>query len=430
MLYIIVNIIGVILEVVIALSFFNAVADRKKLPAFAGILIVTACTVIQSAVISLVKNQTIVTIVLVILIFGLSFIYNLSWFKRVVFSAIILLLFMLTEMVIGLLLTVLTGISVEKISEDILYYLQGVLMSKLIMFVLIKIIGNFSTKSEVKVPKTAFVSLIILPLTTFLVVFVLSEFTFESREGGLLTMSAISSIMLIMVNILVFYMFEYQIKMAEAKNLEQMVKQQLEYKAEYYKELSRKQEITNKTMHDLKNQLFALREELEQNPSEGMDRINNICEDILSSYSLKFTGIEAVDALITSKYMTMQEKNISFTNSIYISSKIGIDTMDLCVVIGNLLDNAVEANETVDMGRKLIDLNIRQQQSYLTINVTNAISHSVNIGSAGIATTKKDKAIHGFGLKSINEIVKKYNGNCTYSQSDDNFEVLIIMKSC
>ena len=129
---------------------------------------------------------------------------------------------------------------------------------------------------------------------------------------ALLLISTIAAIGLIMANMLVFYLFEYQIKTAETKQREHLLNRQLKHTVEYYRKLSYRQQITNKTIHDLKNQVFALSETLKNNPQQGMDKIHNICEDILLTYSLKFTGIESVDALLTAKVQIMENNEIEF----------------------------------------------------------------------------------------------------------------------
>ena len=425
----VINVAGVILEILIALSYFKAISNKKQISTCIEMVIIILGIVMQSVVIVVVRQQMVVTAILFLLIMGLSFAYKLSILKRIVFSIILMMLYLLSEMVIGLVLTMILDVSVEMLSSNVLYYMQGALISKLLMFVVIKVVGFFSVKSEAKIPGYVYIPLMALPVATCLVVYVLAEFTFESQADELLAMSTIAAMFLIIANILVFYLFEHHIRLTDARNREELIKQQLEYNVEYYKEVSHRQQITNKTMHDLKNQLFALREILKNNPQDGIDRINTICDEVLSSYSLRFTGIESVDALITAKVQVMEENSIRWSNSIYISEDNSLDVLDVCVLLGNLLDNAIEANSKVPAQDKYVSLKITQQFDFLSINVGNAVSEVVKIDKFGIATTKKDKEFHGFGLQSVKEIVNKYTGNCTFRQEQNKFETIIILKN-
>ena len=425
----VINVVGITLEILIALSFFNTVSRKRQVPSYAEFLTGLLCVIIQSVVTLFIVDKIIITLILFLQIIGLSFLYKLTAWKRFLFTVLLVLLFVLSELATGLILSAFSNVSVEQLSGDNLYYMQLVLISKLVVFIIIKIIGSFSIKSEVKVAGYIYLPLITLHVATFLVIYVLSVFTFRFRVENLLGISIITVVLLIIGNILVFYLYEYQLKIIEKQKQEQMLKQQLEYKAEYYKELSRRQQITNKTMHNLKNQLFALREVLKNDTESGTDMIDAIFSEIMSSYSIKFTGIEAVDALITSKLQIMQEKDIHFSNSAYISEKGCPDIMDFCILLGNLLDNAIEANDKVPYEKRYINLNITQQQDYLSIAVGNSISESVKIEKNKILSTKKYKELHGFGLKSVNEIVKKYNGKCTFRQKEGEFEVIIMLNN-
>lgn len=429
MLFDVIDICSVVLEILIAISFFGEISNKKQIPSYMQEMICFAIAITQSLVIVNVEQQVVVTLLLFLEILCVSFLYKLTMAKRFICSIILMVLYALSEMVIGLALTMFADVSVQQFSGDIMYYLLGALVSKLIVFVLIKMVGLFSVKSEVKIPVYIYVPLLMLPLITFWVVYLLAEFTFQSQKESLLFLATIAALGLIFANMLVFYLFEYQIKIAEAKKQEQLLKQQLEYKVEYYKELSRRQQLTNKTMHDLKNQLFALSETLKNNTKEGADKIHNICEDILLPYALKFTGIESVDALLTAKVQLMKKNDIKFSHSIFISESNCLDILDFCVLLGNVMDNAIEANIKVPVQDRFISLNISQQQGYLSINVSNSVIENVKIGKAGIATTKKQKELHGFGLQSVKDIANKYDGNCTFKQYDNKFEVIIMLKN-
>ena len=422
------NVISVIFEILITLSFFKMISNRKSIPTYIEIIISLIFMFVQSIIIVNVKEQMIVTTTFFLMVLLISMLYKLSMLKRIIFSVVFMLLFVLSEMVVGLILIMFLHIPIEKLSSEILYYIQGALVSKLLMFAIIKIVGFFSVKSETKVMKYVYIPFAALPVSTFLVVYIITEYTYKSEDEKLLTFSILASIFLIISNVLVFYLFEYQLKITQAQREEQLLKQQLEYKAEYYKELSRRQQVTNKTMHDLKNQLFALHDIYKNNPEEGMEKIEDICADILSAYTLKFTGIESIDALITSKLLLMKENNIKFLNNIYISKDYNVDIMDMCILLGNLLDNAIEANNEISEENRFVNLIILQQMDYVSINISNPTDKKLNINKSGMTSTKKHKEIHGFGLKSVNEIVDKYDGNCILKQEDGNFEVLIMLK--
>lgn len=423
----IINIASVILEVMIGLNCFRMMSKKQQLSRRAGMIVSCVCVLVQSLMLLFVDHQLIVTMFLLVVLLGLSFIYQMAFLKRVLYSVILIVLFALTEWMVGLVLSVVLEVSPAQFSKNILYYLEGVVLSKLLMFAVVKLICFFRSETETKVSGLIFLVFSALPLATFLTVYVLAEFTYQYRKGMLLNLSIAACFALIVANVLVLYLFEYQVKMSAEHVREQLEKQQLEYKAEYYKELSVKQKITNKTMHDLKNQLFALQEILKKDSTEGKKKIDAICNDILPAYSLHFTGVESVDALITAKLQIMKEQHIEFTHKIYVSKLNYIDSMDVCAILGNLLDNAIEANHYLKEADRHITMDMMQKYDYLTICISNPVEGTMK--NDILSTTKKQKELHGFGIKNVKEIADRYNGSCSFSQGQNQFDAVVMLKN-
>lgn len=424
-----INFAGIVLETLIILSFFRLISTEKRVTFGQEILLGGLLVFFQSVIMICVKKQMITTAAMLLSIVLLSCKYKMRMIKRLACSVVLMILFILSEIVTGLLLTVISSVAVEQLSGNVLYYMQGVLMSKLLMFIIIKAFSYFSIPSEVTISGGIFATLIVFPVATFMAIYVMSEYMYKTEDGRLIVLSAITAATLIVSNIALFYLFEYQLREAEARKEQQMMRQQLEYKAEYYKDLSIKQKYSNKAMHDLKNQLFALKEALLNNEEEGIRKITRLCEDMLTSQTFTFTGNEAVDALLTMKIQAMKEKEIKFTHIVYMSKDNTIDMLDLCVLLGNLLDNAMEANEKVSLEERFIHLNMVQKADYLSIQINNATDGNVKIENNQIITTKKQKELHGFGLQSVREITEKYNGNCTFCQEGHLFQAVLMLEN-
>lgn len=429
----VIDIIGVIFDIFIGLNLFKCVANEKSTNRLYRYINVCVLIVIQCIVIVYVRQQIIVTIMLYIVLICASLQYELSIAKRLLYSGFVIVIYSLAEFLTGILLSEITGIGFVELCKNVMYYAQGVLISKLIVFVVVKFISYSSVKTQVKIDKRVFIIMAALPASTVFIVFAMADVLYTISPYRINTLLVIAIILLIVSNVFVFYMFEYQLRVTEEKNKQELIKQNLENKAVYYEELSNRQIITNKAMHDMKNKLFALKQLCRDDGRESMEVIDNLCDDIGAAYTLNFTGIEAVDALITSKSLVMKEKNIQFESSIYVAKENYIDLTDWCVLLGNLLDNAIEANENINStgNGKYVFLKIQQKNNYVSIDITNSKSlDAIKIDMSNIVTGKQNKAIHGFGLRSIKEIVDKYYGNMIVEQKDCIFEVIIIIKNC
>ena len=156
--------------------------------------------------------------------------------------------------------------------------------------------------------------------------------------------------------------------------------------------------------------------------------MESITGRIFAASPMKITGIDAVDSLIFTKQQQMEALGIRFEHSVYISPGCSVDPLDMCILLGNLLDNAIEANEHIAPESRYISLSITQQEQWLSITIRNAASRVVSLDGKTIRTTKAQKELHGFGLSSVREIASKYQGDCTFRSTDQDFTSYLILQ--
>lgn len=174
--YNVVNVISIVLELLITVDYFKTISKRKEIQAWKIFVSCCVLTVVNAVAMLFINIQALTTIVMIASIFVLSFLYKLSIPKRIIFSAILVVLLILSEMLIGMLLTVLSDSTVEELRSNLFFYIQGVLISKLFMFVIIRLFRYFSIKSETKISAWLFVPLVTMPIATFLVAYCQKHF--------------------------------------------------------------------------------------------------------------------------------------------------------------------------------------------------------------------------------------------------------------
>ncbi len=104
----------------------------------------------------------------------------------------------------------------------------------------------------------------------------------------------------------------------------------------------------------------------------------------------------------------------------------GDNEYDLCNLIGNMLDNAIEAAEKVDSGAA-VEVSIFSDKYQLIITVSNSILQSVLRNNSDLKTTKNETSSHGFGIKSIRAIAKKYDGLVDFYEENITFFCRVIL---
>ena len=176
-----------------------------------------------------------------------------------------------------------------------------------------------------------------------------------------------------------------------------------------YRQSQESIDIINHKYHDLKHQIAILRQE--KNPDKKEEYLDEMERGIKDYESMFKTGNGVLDTFLTGVSMKCARRNITFTcvadgtllNQIYV--------MDLCTIFGNALDNAMEhVVQIEDEEKRLIHVTVSRMAEFVLIRIENYLQDEVRFDGELPSTTKRDKAYHGFGLKSIKYSVEKYHG--------------------
>lgn len=183
--------------------------------------------------------------------------------------------------------------------------------------------------------------------------------------------------------------------------------------------------LINQKCHDLKHQIRAIRNV----SSEERDRYLEEIEDSVRIYeAIVKTGNEVLDTILTEKSLYCKERGIVVSCVADGSQMDFIHTVDLYAILGNAMDNAIEAVEKFKQAEKRqIDVLIYRQQNFLVINVINPLKGELVYEEELPVTTKGDRKYHGFGLKSMRYLVKKYDGFLNVSTEDGCFSLKILI---
>ena len=185
-----------------------------------------------------------------------------------------------------------------------------------------------------------------------------------------------------------------------------------EHNKKYYEAMEQQFEV-RRIRHDLANHLQVLL----SLPAEEKDSyIRKMIQNPAFEKVLSYSGDPTVNAVLTAKESQMRQQGISFYAKVDIPEELPFAKPDLCALFANALDNAIEACVALDTGRRQIELNARSAKGILAVEIRNPFAGQLTDGLP--KTTKQDSANHGYGLRSIREIVKKYGGSMELRQED------------
>jgi len=166
--------------------------------------------------------------------------------------------------------------------------------------------------------------------------------------------------------------------------------------------------------------------------TQQYDMLNDYLDEYLPNaekvIARLYTGKPSVDSFLSEKVATAEYSNIKVTLNVSVLPDFYFNPVQLNIILGNALDNAIEAcNKLPDDHSRYISLDLKADENWLNIRVVNS-SLPVNVEDGGIPLTdKEDKAHHGFGLNTINQLVRRNNGimHCKYENGEFIFLVRI-----
>lgn len=232
------------------------------------------------------------------------------------------------------------------------------------------------------------------------------------------------NIALIALTIVSYFFFHYMLTMNELNLKYQKMEQQVTFQRDKYLQLSAAYKANRSVLHDTKKHYFALSGYIkEQQYDKLQDYLQTSMEKLEESYATINTGNLVIDSFISNFILVAQNYSINFSQSISIdANKIPINDYDLCVIIGNLLDNSLNAVRKISPAGRTIQLNIDITDS------NKFIIHIKNTYVPEMADKKESEASleHGYGIENIQKIVEGNHGILRV-QPGDWYEVTIVI---
>lgn len=201
-------------------------------------------------------------------------------------------------------------------------------------------------------------------------------------------------------------------EMEESRNL-------LEMNQQYYKAMEEQNFEVRRLKHDLSNHLQTL---LSLSGEEKNHYVKQLLENPVAYKTMRYCADETVNIVLSVKASAMERKQIRFDVNADISQTLPLEKPDLCAILGNALDNAAEAAEAFPPEERYVRLEARYAKGMFVLKIVNPARDNRQKEAPGIpGTSKKDARAHGYGLKSIEKSVKKYDGKLELKREDGRF---------
>lgn len=227
------------------------------------------------------------------------------------------------------------------------------------------------------------------------------------------------------------YTFKKMIESDMQKHKTQFVEQQFQLQLNHIKNIDNIYLGIRKAIHDMNNHISCLKNLADRNNLEEIKKYLHNIIDTVGTLDFKIkTGNPICDAVINEKFNIAQTEGIEFVCDFIIPAKTSLQSIDLCVILSNALDNSIEACKKItDPGiEKKIFLKSFLRGLYLIIEISNSNIENLKYLGNKILSSKLDKFNHGFGLLNIENAVKKYNGVIDIVEETNSFTISIMLK--
>ena len=267
--------------------------------------------------------------------------------------------------------------------------------------------------------------LMILSITGFLGVFFLIRETLKSLniEIAAYWLGFTAVILLLLVSF--YYYSEYK----KEKEIIRMVQVRSDLMEKNYEAIREAYETNAKLFHDLNNHLNILYQLLKENDyDQAMDYIESLKVPLQNLKTSIWSGNKVVDSILNSKKNQAEKKAVRFEINAEFPQNTDIQSKDVVSILGNLLDNALEACKLASNEQeKWIQVSIRNINNMVVMKVQNSLFGRVQEENNQLKTTKEKSGMHGWGMRSVEAAAEKYDGTVQYFYTDKDFTVVVTL---
>jgi hypothetical protein len=195
-----------------------------------------------------------------------------------------------------------------------------------------------------------------------------------------------------------------------------------------YTALEAAMEKKRQLSHDLKHHILILKRFKMEKNYEGIDKyIEEIEQNFFDTKRRVWTGNQIADMLLEQKKTLAEQEDITFIIQAVPIAEWMFNDSETCSLLGNLLDNAIEACMRMgDNANKWVSVKIENQKQLLFIKIENSVNEAPVMEKGRPVSVKKDKTRHGYGLKNVERILNKYNGTIVYLSRDKAFQIKLL----
>lgn len=426
--YALVSIATNIFDVIVTLMFFDNLLTWKKIHYYRKLLIgifMFTATLLNNIFI---QNKVFTIIISIMILFIVACEFNGTIKKKILTVSGYMILVIIADVLVTLL-----AIQFFNTNVNTLLNIQSnarminKIMSKPIFLLLVRITFIFTRKENFKVYRNCNIALLTIPVVNIALMISMIYF-FDYIDIRTLTPIYFAALCILYTTILIFYLFEYVMGMSLLQNKCNILENQIIIQAENIKHDEEYNTKIKAFRHDMKLHFQTLYHMIVNKYFERAEKYledTNLVKKVVN-YKVH-TGNIVFDAIINAKLSEAEYEGINTRIICQIPSDIEMDDADICILFGNLLDNAIEGCQRVEKSEKEINVYIKYNRNRLSCCIKNTSLSDLKKEGDNFVSLKKGANEHGVGLYNIKNVVLKYEGICKMINENGYFQTNITL---
>lgn len=297
------------------------------------------------------------------------------------------------------------------------------IMSKLFIFMVLSVIKKLTSK-ETSFKYQDYFLLILFPIAFFSVFTVMVKISLSYNILKLYAYFIVAIFAIVFTYIGIYYLIYKINKTSKIEYEKEFYKKMLKYQQRHYLEAEENFKQIKRIKHNIKNSLLSVEVNLKSgDTAEAGKQLEKILASVSNIGNTVKSKNQIVDFVLNTKLSGITNSAIVVTGEL--ADLTHIDDIDLSIILGNVVDNAVEA--IADIQNAKIEIQFNRKNNYQSIIVKNSITESVLNKNPDLKSTKIDPKEHGIGVKSVKETVEKYGGTIEIFEDENFFNFQIVL---
>ncbi|MEG0941296.1 MAG: ATP-binding protein, partial [Oscillospiraceae bacterium] len=412
-------IVSAIVEVIIAYQLFSHFFLRKSTNK-AKIALISAVLVLALIAVGAFKIFLLNTFMALLLYIAyILILFKAKWWQATLWAVVFVLLGMASEIATSFGVSYAFSVHIENTMIMTWYKVIVYIISKSILYILVKIIITTINPSKETKPDKTILYLISFPVLAILNEYLLVHLTMQldlSRE--IMAFSGIVGIGLIFGGFLIIFLYDRGLQKKQLERDLLIAQSKADANERFLLLQERNLEEAKSSVHDFKNQLINLKELYEAQSPEVLIYHENLMDSLKRQTTGQLIDVKnrVFSIILLRAQIHCEQIGINFNSQISYYDLGFIDPIDTSALFDNAFDNAIQA--CTEIGKeemRWMSFKLYKTECFLVCEVANSYANPINTNKGELVSGKDDKAHHGIGVKNIQATAHKYGGDITYS---------------